>query len=89
MATAHYFTAAGQGISDPSRIHAIVWTGATAAADTCILKHRNGEFIWEGRATGANTYLGINFSADDPLSAPNGFEVSSISAGRVYVYLES
>lgn len=71
-----------------SQVTGIVWVGATTASDEAILRARNGSRIWEGRATGTDTYLGIRFT-DDGVLAPQGLEVDTLDSGRLYVYLRS
>ena len=94
MATVHKLTAAGQQILAASttaqlNILMAIWTGSTTAGDTCTLKQVGGDEIWEGRATGVNTYLGAKFSdGPDDLHVKGGVEVQAISSGKVYVYVK-
>ena len=88
MAKSVILSAAGQQIARPVRITAIVWTSASAAGDTAVLKGVGGEDIWEGRATGTQTYLGISYPPGHPLVVPEGLELSALSSGRVFIYTE-
>ena len=88
MARVQSYTTTGQKITTAARVSAIIWTGSTSAGDTCILKHIGGSNIWEGRAVGLNTYIGVSFPDHDPVAMPGGLEVATISSGTVYVYLE-
>ena len=71
-----------------TQVTGIVWVGATTASDEVILRARNGSRIWEGRATGTDTYLGIRFT-DDGVLAKDGLKVDALDSGRLYVYLRS
>lgn len=78
----------GDAFVESSRILAILWVGATTAADTVRINHRDTPptLLWEGRTDGTNTYLGANFGTHG-VHAPTGFRLAQISAGRVLVYL--
>lgn len=90
MATPVVVVSAGTQITTPIRISSIVWSaGGRTAGDLCVIKFIGGEDIWEGRALGSQVYQGINFSADDPVAAPGGIEVSTLAGGRVFIYKES
>lgn len=83
-------TSVDDAFTESAKIEAIVWEGATTAGDTCQVKGRsttqNVEF-WKGRTATTHTYLGISFGTKG-LSAPDGFRLSQLSAGRVLVYLK-
>lgn len=82
-------TTLNQSYDKPCQILAIVWQGATTAGDTVILNYQGGGktgAIWKGRASSAQTYLGIQFG-EAGLIAPGGFIVNQISSGAVLVYL--
>ena len=85
MADVAVLTTAGQRVNRIVDITAIIWVGATTAADSVVLKEIGGDRIWEGRATGDNTYQGIRFDPDG-LHVNAGIEVESISSARLYVY---
>ena len=60
----------------------IRWVSPTAnAGDQVVITDKNGDMVWESVATGANYVEETPFS----LSA-NGFELTTIDSGRVYVY---
>jgi hypothetical protein len=80
-------TAAGQSIDRPFNLIAIIWTGATSAGNTVILKEVGGDYVWEGRASGAHTYIGVTLP-EDGVRLRNGLEVESIDAGSVYLYFQ-
>lgn len=80
--------AAGTLTLQRAQVTGIVWVGATTASDEVILSARNGARIWEGRATGTDTYLGIRF-ADDGVLATDGLVVDALDSGRLYIYLRS
>jgi outer membrane protein assembly factor BamB len=71
-----------------TQVTGIVWVGATTASDEVVLRARNGSRIWQGRALGDDTYLGIRF-ADDGVLAKDGLVVETLDSGRLYVYLRS
>jgi hypothetical protein len=77
---------AGDQIIGPLEVVALVWSGATTQADSCVLKAINGEEVWRGHTDVANTYMGINFSPEG-LRFEEGVELQSISAGDLYVYI--
>jgi len=78
--------AAGDQFTDACRVSAIVWEGATASGDTVVVRHRTGELLWKGRTNTTQTYQGINLGPNGE-HCPNGFFLSSISAGAVMVYI--
>lgn len=76
-------TAAGQEYAEPAQIRGILWEGVTTAGDTCELVERlSGRLLFPGRATGTQTWEGVIL----PMSAPTGFKLTQLSAGRVIVY---
>lgn len=76
-------TAAGQEYTQPAQIRGVLWEGVTTAGDTCELLERvTSRLLFAGRATGTQTWEGMIL----PLSAPNGFILNQLSAGRVIVY---
>lgn len=87
MASVQVVSAAGT-TTGPIRISSIIWSAATTAGDTCIVKYIGGEDIWEGRASGAQTYQGVVYPDHDPVAAPGGIEVSTLAAGRLFIYKE-
>lgn len=78
-------TAAGTQVDRPLNLVAVVWTGGTSAGDTAILKAIGGDYVWEGRASGDNTYIGISLG-EDGIRLQNGLELESIAAGTIYLY---
>ena len=80
------FKSSGEKVDGPINLLSIIWTGSTSAGDTCTIKEIDGEEVWEGRADGSNTYLGINFP-DRGIRSGVGFEVQAISSGKVFLYL--
>ena len=84
MADVVSFTSIGT-LNRSVRLAAIVWAGATSAGNTVVLKEPKGNPIWEGRATGSHTYIGISLP-DEGLYMPNGIEVQNIDAGTLFLY---
>lgn len=80
--------AAGSLTLARSQVTGIVWVGATTASDEAILRATGGSRIWEGRATGTDTYLGIRFT-DDGVLAKDGLTVDALDSGRLYVYIRT
>ena len=79
---------AGDQFISSCRIAAIVWEGATTSGDTVVLRHRTtNEVLWKGRTNTTQTYQGINLGPHGE-HTPNGFYLSSISAGTVLVYIQ-
>lgn len=76
---------AGDQVTPTVDLIGIIWTGATSAGDTCVLKQINGDPLWEGRADGSHTYLGVRFP-DTGIRIKKGIELLSISAGKVFLY---
>ena len=75
---------AGDAFVEPAQIDAVLWEGATTAGDTAeIVERQSGLLLFAFRATGSQTWEGVGKS----VSAPSGFRLKSISAGRVLVYL--
>lgn len=81
-------TVQGDEFTEPARIAAIIWEGATADGDTVALHHRGdpARLLWAGRTDRTNTYLGVNLQSSG-IHAPNGFRLHQLSAGRLLVYL--
>lgn len=78
---------AGDSYPHGCRILAIIWEGGTAAGNTARVNSiESGNVIWPGRANDTNTYLGANFGPEG-IPCHQGFRLSQISAGDVYVYL--
>ena len=76
-------TVVGQEYTEPAQIRAILWEGATTAGDTCEVRERlSNRLLFPGRATGTQTWQGVVL----PMSAPTGFKLTQLSAGRVIVY---
>lgn len=74
----------GDEFVESANISAFLWEGATTAGDTCEVQERNtNNLIFFGRATGTQTWEGVVLS----MSAPGGFRLTQLSAGRVLVYL--
>lgn len=78
---------AGDQFIESARILAVIWEGSTTSGDTVKLTARGtGSIIWPGRTDTTQTYEGANFGPEG-IHCPNGFRLSQISAGTVYVYL--
>ena len=76
---------AGDFILGPVNLVGIIWTGATSAGNICTIKEIGGEELWEGRADGTHTYVGIRFP-DDGLYIKEGVEIQTLDAGKVFLY---
>lgn len=77
----------GDEFTDGARISVIIWTGSSTAADTAVIVDTvSGNEIWKGQTDTTDTYLGGNFGPKG-IHCPNGFRLSQISSGDVYVYL--
>lgn len=87
MAKVSRFTAAGGQVPGKVILGSLVWTGGTVAGDTCLIKEVGGDTVWEGRANGTNTYIGITFT-EQGISSTKGYEVQQISSGAVYLYIK-
>ena len=80
-------TTLGDKFTDPCRILAVVWDAATSSGHTVELRcPSTGRLLWAARTSDTHTYLGINLGVEGQ-SAPHGFVISQISAGRLLVYL--
>ena len=78
---------AGDTYTQSARISKILWIGAGTAADTIRIDDPvNGAILYSGMAVVANTLVSENWIRG--LSAPNGFKLTQISSGTVYVYIE-
>lgn len=82
----------GDSYRDPCRIQAIIWVGGTTAGDECLVQCPvTLRRLWRGRASSANTYMGVDFS-DRGIAAPHGFQLMEQDAGtgaEVYIYLST
>lgn len=79
-------TAVGDRYVEAAHIEAVVWEGATTAGDTCeITCPASGALLFAGRAAGAQTWQSL--APTRGVSAPHGFQIKQLSAGRVLVYL--
>jgi len=78
----------GDEFTDASRINVILWkyTSSTAGDEVVLSDPETGYVLWEGVTDQTNTYLGANFGVHG-LDAPNGFRLSSIAGGKLFVYL--
>ncbi len=84
------FTAPGQSHNHACRVIAIVWTGTTTAADTCLITKNNppdNDTVWRAQTDTTNTYLGLA-PTKYGIHCPAGFTVDTMTAGtHVLVYL--
>lgn len=78
-------TVVGEFIPGPLNLVGVVWTGATSAGNLCTIKEIGGDEVWEGRADGSHTYVGIRFP-DDGIYIPAGVEIQTLDAGKVFLY---
>jgi len=77
----------GDTFTQGARILAIIWEGVTTSGDTVTLHcPQTGALLWSGRTNDTQTYLGGNIGPEG-IHAPYGFKLTSISSGRVLVYL--
>ena len=76
-------SAQGDSYNEPAQVRAILWEGATTAGDTCeVREQKDDRLLFAGRAIGTQTWQGVVL----PMTAPMGFRLTQISAGRVIVY---
>jgi len=81
-------TTQGDKFINPTQILSLIWEGSTTAGDTVELRDpKTQEIFWPGRTNDINTYLGVTFSGQG-LHAPNGFYLSIIDSGRVFIYIQ-
>lgn len=79
--------AANDAFIQAAQISAIIWTGSTTAGDRVVLKHREDhQLLWEAVTDTTNTYMGATLPPAG-MSAPKGFYLEQISAGKVLVSL--
>jgi len=79
--------AVGDTYAHGGRISVIKWIGAGDTAQTATLVDpTTSSILWIGESTVANPNIKEDFPRG--LHAPNGFRLSQISAGVVYVYLD-
>lgn len=75
----------GDEFVESVEIRAFLWEGVTTAGDTCeILERSTTNILFVGRAVGTQTWQGVTLN----ISAPGGFRLSQLSAGRVFVYID-
>jgi hypothetical protein len=80
-------TTVGDTFTPAARILAVVWDAATSSGHTVELRcPSTGRLLWAARTSDTHTYLGINLGVEGQ-SAPFGFTLAQISAGRLLVYL--
>ena len=77
----------GDTFTQPARILAIIWEGATTSGDIAEIScPTTGRLLWPGRTDATQTYLGVNVGVEG-INAPYGFKLTKLSSGRVLVYL--
>ena len=77
----------GDTYAQPCRIAGTIWEGEGEPGDTAeVSDAKLGIRLWRGRAR--DTQNDLPWTAPrDGVHAPNGFTLSQISSGEVYVYL--
>lgn len=89
MVGAVILNVAGEEYVFSARIVAIIWEGATTSGDTVSIRSRgpiSSTELWAGRTDTTQTYLGANFGPYG-INCPDGFVLTQISSGRLFVYL--
>jgi hypothetical protein len=81
------YTTTGVKETGQLQLQAFVWTGATTAADTVVVKDGAGNTLWTAIASGAQTYLGLTFHGARGLEC-TGLNVTTIASGTLLVYFK-
>lgn len=73
--------------ASPCRVLALIWEGETVAGNQAEVRcPLTNNLIWTGRAVDTQTYVGLNVGPTG-IHCPNGFQVTTLDAGQVLVYL--
>ena len=78
----------GDQFKDACRIISILWVSrSSTSGDVAAVRDRDtSAVLWECVTDTTRTYLGMSFGTYG-MPAPDGFRLSEISSGVVYVYL--